>query len=48
MEKLTGYYFNSNNKAEELGYKDKSKQVGVIAQEVQQVDMDQDRRLHYY
>jgi len=37
LEKLRGVYFNQNEFAEKFGYRDHSKQIGVIAQEVQEV-----------
>jgi hypothetical protein len=37
LEKLRGVYFNQNEFAEKFGYHDHSKQIGVIAQEVQEV-----------
>jgi hypothetical protein len=36
LEKLRGVYFNQNEFAEKFGYHDHSKQIGVIAQEVQE------------
>jgi len=37
LQKLRGVYFNQNEFAEKFGYHDHSKQIGVIAQEVQEV-----------
>jgi hypothetical protein len=37
LKTLSGVYFNSNDRAAEFGYTDKKRQVGVIAQQVEQV-----------
>jgi hypothetical protein len=37
LEKLTGVYYNSNKLAESFGYINKKRQVGLIAQEVEEV-----------
>jgi hypothetical protein len=37
LQNLRGVYFNQNEFAEKFGYHDHSKQIGVIAQEVQEV-----------
>ena len=37
IQNISGVYFNNNALAEAFGYKNKSKQIGVIAQEIQNV-----------
>ena len=37
LDKLNGYYYTQSKLAEEFGYNDYSRQVGVIAQEVEEV-----------
>ena len=37
INKISGVYFTQNKFAEQFGYNDYSQQVGVIAQEVQEV-----------
>ena len=37
IQNISGVYFNNNALAETFGYKNKSKQIGVIAQEIQNV-----------
>lgn len=37
VEKLTGFYYKANDKAKELGYDDNKIQVGLSAQQVQEV-----------
>jgi len=37
IENIRGVYYNQNDVAERLGYQDYSRQVGVIAQEIQKI-----------